>query len=291
MSTVLYYFIMKKIRCIPSRLTALFLLLAMMLSLTACREKDPNEGKVEVYNGQAWDWITPWEGVEASTLTEQDFYSPDAGETVRYTGDAFRVQEGIDVSYYQGDVDWKAVAADGIEFAMIRAGYRGYTDGYISRDTCFLENAAGALAAGLEIGLYLFSQATTPEEAREEAQWLVDAASDYDVTLPLVFDWEPITDYEARTDGMMGAEITACAEAFCDTVRAAGYTPGVYFSAWQGYYDYDLGALSDAEFWVSQIGSWDEFYYAHGMWQYTFSGRVDGITSQVDRDLRYVPAE
>lgn len=281
---------MKRNHLILPRLLALFLMLALVFSLCACH-RDPHKGMVEIYNGTDYDWITPWKDVAVSDLREEDFYTPDAGLTVRYTGEAYRVQEGIDVSYYQGDVDWQAVAEQGIEFAMIRAGYRGFTDGYISKDVCFEQNAERALAAGLEVGFYLFSQATDPDEAREEAKWLVEAVKDYDVSLPLVFDWEAITEYEARTDGMLGAEMTECAAAFCDVVRDAGYTPCVYFNNWQGYYDYDLSALNGAEFWVSNLSTWDDFYYAHSIWQYTYSGTLRGINGNVDRNLRYVPVE
>ena len=224
-----------------SRLTLIFLTLALIFCLSGCREKDPHAGMVEIYNGTAYDWITPWKNVPVSDLEEVDFYTPDDGRTVLYNGETYRAQQGIDVSYYQGDVDWSAVAADGIEFAMIRAGYRGFTDGGISE--------------------------------------------------PLVFDWETISEYDARTDAMLGAEMTACAAAFCETVRAAGCTPCVYFNQWQGYYDYDLSALTDAVFWVSNPGAWDDFYYAHSIWQYTYSGTVSGIDGNVDRNLRYVPAE
>ena len=282
---------MKRNHLIFPRLTALLTILTLALTLCACGPRDPHAGMVEIYNGTGFDWITPWKGVETSDLSEEDFYTPDAGLTVSYTGAAYRAQQGIDVSYYQGNVDWQAVAGQGIEFAMIRAGYRGFTDGYISRDVCFRQNAEGALAAGLEVGLYIFSQAVDPDEAREEARWLVEAAADYDVTLPLVFDWEPITDYEARTDGMLGTEMTACAAAFCEVVRDAGYTPCVYFNNWQGYYDYDLSQLDDAVFWVSNPGAWDDYYYAHSIWQYTYNGTLRGINGNVDRDLRYVPAD
>lgn len=282
---------MKQKYLVFTRLTLIILTLALIFCLSGCREKDPHAGMVEIYNGTAYDWITPWKNVAVSDLEEVDFYTPDDGRTVLYNGEAYAAQQGIDVSYYQGDVDWPAVAADGIEFAMIRAGYRGFTDGGISKDTCFEQNAAGAIAAGLDVGFYIFSQATDPDEAREEAAWLVEAVKDYDVALPLVFDWETISEYEARTDAMLGAEMTACAEAFCEVVRAAGYTPCVYFNQWQGYYDYDLGTLDDAVFWVSDPGAWDDFYYAHGIWQYTYSGTVSGVHGDVDRNLRYVPVE
>lgn len=270
---------------------ALLLALALCVALCGCRheEPDPHAGMVEVFNGAASDWITPKPEVPVSTLTQADF-SLD-GEVVRYGGTACRAAQGVDVSYYQGEIDWAAVAASGVEFAMIRAGYRGYTDGDITEDERFRENAQGALNAGLRVGLYFFSQAVTVEEAEIEARWLLDAAKDFKITLPLVFDWEPIggVSGEIRTDGMTGAETTACAKAFCEIIAGAGYEPCIYFSRWQGYYDYDLSQLTDYTFWVSGTGAWDDFYYAHTFWQYTFTGTVDGIATAVDRNIWYIP--
>lgn len=278
-------------RQFQKRLPALLLALAVCLSLCGCRheEPDPHAGMVEVFNGASSDWITPHDAVPVSTLTQEEFSAD--GDVVRYGGTRYRAAQGVDVSYYQGEIDWSAVAASGVEFAFIRAGYRGYTHGDITEDERFRENAQGALDAGLRIGLYFFSQAVTAEEAEAEAQWLLDAAEDLRITLPLVFDWEPIGGEtgEIRTNGMTGAETTACARAFCDVIAAAGYDPCIYFSRWQGYYDYDLSQLTDCTFWVSGTGAWDDFYYAHTFWQYTFTGTVDGIPAAVDRDIWFVP--
>ena len=268
---------------------ALVLLLACLFTLAGCRERDPYAGLVQVHNGSALTWVYPWEGAAVNTRTAEDFYTPDDGDLIRYTGDAVTAQQGVDVSYFQGEIDWEAVKADGIDFAMIRAGYRGYTDGYINLDQNFAQNAQGALDAGLEIGLYFFSQATSENEAVEEAKWLVQAAARFDVTLPLMFDWETIGEASARTDGVLGTQMTAFAQAFCSEIRAAGYTPGVYFNRWQGCYDYDLGKLAGAELWLTADDVADDWYYAHTYWQYTYTGSVDGIEGDVDRNLRYLP--
>lgn len=154
---------------------------------------------------------------------------------------------------------------------------------------------AGACAAGLRVGLYFFSQAVTPEEAAEEAQWLVDAARDYKIDMPLVFDWENIDQSTVaagdtvRTAEMTGEDVTACAAAFCETVTAAGYDAAVYGNRWQGYYDYDFAQLKDYAFWVSAPGTADDFYYAHDFWQYSYDGTVPGVSGSVDRDLWFVP--
>ena len=123
----------------------------------------------------------------------------------------------------------------------------------------------------------------------EEARWLLEAAKKYEVTLPLMFDWETIGEASARTDGVLGTQMTAFAQAFCSEIRGAGYTPGVYFNRWQGCYDYDLGKLAGAELWLTADDVADDWYYAHTYWQYTYTGSVEGIEGDVDRNLRYLP--
>ena len=282
-----YTYLMNRIRA----LAALVAAAACLLSLAGCRERDPHAGMVQVHDGSALSWVRPWKGAAVNDMTAADFYTPDAGNVVSYTGTAYTAQQGIDVSCFQGEIDWQAVKADGIDFAIIRAGYRGYTDGFINMDPNFPRNAQGALDAGLEIGLYFFSQAVTEDEAQEEARWLMEAASRYEVTLPLVFDWETISEEQARTDGILGGQMTQLARAFCSEIRAGGYEPAVYFNRWQGCYDYDLGQLQSAALWLSADDEADDWYYAHSIWQYTYTGTVNGIEEPVDRDLRFLPAE
>ena len=229
---------------------------------------------------------------ETADDTPKNTYDPACfyrdGEFLRYESSTVTSQIGIDVSAHQQDIDWQAVADSGIAFAVIRAGYRGYGKGSIVEDDRFRQNVAGARAAGLHVGLYFFSQAVTPEEAAEEAQ-------DYQIDMPLVFDWENIDQSTVaagdtvRTAEMTGEDVTACAVAFCETVTAAGYDAAVYGNRWQGYYDYDFTQLKDYAFWVSAPGTADDFYYAHDFWQYSYDGTVPGISGSVDRDLWFVP--
>ena len=276
------------------RALAVLLAAAMTFALTGCSVRELHIGQVEVNTGAGTAWITPARGVDRFDIPAADF-SAGADGSVTYTGTAYRVLQGIDVSTFQQDIDWQAVADSGIAFAVIRAGYRGYGKGGIVEDDRFRQNVAGACAAGLRVGLYFFSQAVTPEEAAEEAQWLVDAARDYKIDMPLVFDWENIDQSTVaagdtvRTAEMTGEDVTACAVAFCETVTAAGYDAAVYGNRWQGYYDYDFTQLRDYAFWVSAPGTADDFYYAHDFWQYSYQGTVPGITGYVDRDLWFVP--
>lgn len=278
---------------LSKKIASIFCLL-LVLALSACGQRtpvDPHAGMIQVYNGIDKAWVRPWSGAAESGFTEADFSTGEDG-VITYTGTQYCVEQGVDVSYFQGDIDWNAVAASGVSFAYIQAGFRGYESGEIRADMRYEQNAAAALAAGLEIGFYFFSQAVTPEEAAEEAQWLLEAAEPFDATLPFAFDWEAQTASdggEVRTEGMLGSEMTACAAAFCETIRDAGKVPAVYGNRWQGYYDYDLSRLGDAELWISAPGTWDDFHYAHSIWQYTYEGSVPGIPNPVDRNLRYLP--
>ena len=210
-------------------------------------------------------------------------------QRVVYSGDSslgFRL--GIDVSDHQRTIDWQAVAADGVEFAIIRCAYRGYSAGALQGDSRFYENIEGALAAGLDVGVYIFSQAVTVEEAAEEARFVLDALEGYDLTLPVFYDWEDITDAAARTDNMDGNTLTACALEFCRVIEEGGYESGVYVYMNLAYFTYDLDQFQGVTLWFAQPGSRPEFYYDHDYWQYSFTGAVSGIEGDVDLNVMYV---
>lgn len=220
-------------------------------------------------------------------------YDPSAfildGDRMDYTDEGVKTSLGIDVSYHQGVIDWKKVADDGIQFAMIRAGGRYYGSGAVFEDTQFRTNIQGALDAGLDVGVYFFSQAITVEEAREEANFLLDLLKDYDITGPVVFDWENITNAAARTDGLDCATVTAMANTFCQTVEQAGYSPMIYFNQYIGYLLYDLEDVVQYPFWLAQYSATPGFYYNFQMWQYTDAAQVDGVEGKVDLNLRILP--
>lgn len=248
---------------------------------------DPYAGMVQVESGFGTRmWVTEYEDVPVNALTAADF------KDGRYTGDSFIVRRGIDVSEHQGRIDWAAVAESGIEFAVIRAGYRGYGKaGTLNRDAWFQENMDGAMSNGIGIGVYFFSQATSTEEAEEEADFLLEFLGGYPgdtFSLPVFYDWESIQETEARTDGLDGGVITDCAVAFCERIRAAGYEAGVYAYRYLGYFDYDLRRLKDYALWIGAAGEYPDFYYAHDLWQYSYTGRVPGIDANVDLDLLFL---
>ncbi len=193
---------------------------------------------------------------------------------------------GVDVSAYQGVIDWQQVADSGIQFAMVRLGYRGYGTGKLVEDSYAMRNIAGALAAGLDVGVYFFSQAITVEEAQEEAAFILERIQNYDITMPIVFNWEFVND-EARTAGMDRRTLTDCYAAFCEAIAQAGYTPMSYFNWYQSEYDIYLTELEDYPFWLALYTCRMTFPYAVEMWQYTCTGSVPGISGDVDIDIYF----
>ena len=197
---------------------------------------------------------------------------------------------GIDVSEWQGSqIDWQQVKNAGVKFVMIRVGWRGSEQGVLTADTYAQRNYAGASAAGIQVGAYIFSQAITPAEAVEEANYLLDAVKDWNVEMPLVFDWEYI-DATSRTANMDARTLTDCAIAFCETIKAAGYTPMVYFNTNQSMEMLYLAELDDYLFWLAQYDTVLRYDYKIDMWQYTETGTVPGIPVNVDINL-YFPYE
>ena len=249
-------------------------------------EPDPHEGQVLVNDGYNDVWITPIEGVEVSDLTQEDFDTAD-GKIV-YTGEDYDTVLGVDVSEHQLWIDWQKVADSGVKFVYIRSGYRGYTQGSLNNDAWFRTNIDGAREAGLEVGVYFFSQAVNVAEAIDEANFVLDQIRDYDVTLPVMYDWEKLEDIpEARTNDVSPDIIGDCGVAFCETIRAAGYDAGIYFNRQLGYYGFDLGRLKDCKLWLAEPGDYPSFYYAGNIWQYTHEGEVPGIDGPVDLNLMF----
>ena len=171
---------------------------------------------------------------------------------------------------------------------MIRVGYRGYSTGNLNPDPYFEANIQGALDAGLQVGIYFFSQAMNKEEAMAEAVQVLEWIRDYDVTYPVVFDWEEITGAEARTDTVSAETVTECAKAFCGVIQSAGYIPMVYFNRTQGYEIMDLAQLTDYDFWLARYTEVPDFEYHFEMWQYSSTGTVPGIEGNVDLNLCFV---
>ena len=209
---------------------------------------------------------------------ENNYLTCIAGESV----------SGIDVSYHQGDIDWEQVKASGIEFVMMRVGYRGYGESSkLVEDTNFQANIRGASDAGLKIGVYFFSQALNLAEVEEEVDFLLERIEGWEIAMPVVYDWEYVSD-EARTANMDARTLTDCSRHFCELVEEAGYQPMIYFNRNQAAHLLHLEELTDYPFWLAAYTDRMGFAYKVDMWQYTDNGRVPGIEGPVDVDVLFV---
>ena len=236
-------------------------------------------------------WVDVLEDVPKNPYTEDQFVRDEKGRLV-YTGGYYA--QGIDVSRHKETIDWEAVAGDGIDFAIIRAGgryYGRYGTGALYEDALFDQNMQGAIAAGLDVGAYLFSNAVTVEEAIEEADLLLSRLEPYReyITYPVVCDWEYLGGNDSRAYGVDSEIITDCIAAFCNRVQEAGYTPMLYFNKFCGYVKMDLRDLTQYHFWFAEYTGYPSCLYGFQFWQYSCTGKVAGISSDVDMDLCFVP--
>lgn len=193
---------------------------------------------------------------------------------------------GIDVSKYQKEIDWKRVKAAGIEYAIIRAGYRGSSTGVLVKDPFFDRNIAGAKEAGVKIGVYFFTQAINTAEASEEAMAVASLIGADELDLPVYLDVESSTSPVGRADGLDVATRTENIRAFCETLNSMGYKAGVYANKNWLTKKIDTARLEDYDIWLAQYRiSTPDYAGRYSIWQYTSKGSVDGITGFVDMDL------
>lgn len=195
--------------------------------------------------------------------------------------------KGIDVSKYQGDVDWVKVKESGVDYVMLRLGLRGYETGKLVLDENFETNIQGALDAGLEVGVYFFTQAITDAEAREEAEFVCAALEPYQITYPVSIDVEDLYNDKARSYGQSKESRTQCAITFMECMKRAGYKTSIYGNLNTFTKLVDVNKLGDYDKWFAYYG--DDIYYPYeiSMWQYTDKGRVDGIEGDVDLNITF----
>lgn len=191
---------------------------------------------------------------------------------------------GIDVSAYQGEINWEKVADSGIKFAIIRLGYRGYGTGALVEDKYARANLEGATKAGLKVGAYFFSQALNYEEVHEEIDMMLEIIGDTEITMPVVFDWEYISD-TARTANMDDRTLTDLNLEFCERMEQEGYQPMIYFNSNQARKLMFLHELEEYPFWLAYYSDRMTYPYRFEMWQYTCTGRVPGIQGDVDINI------
>lgn len=196
---------------------------------------------------------------------------------------------GVDVSEHQHYIDWNTVAAEGIDFAFIRVGNRGTSEGRILQDEYFDYNIDAASRAGLDIGVYFFSQSINEDEAREEANFVLKKIKGKKISYPIVYDHEPISGVSSRADNLSVEQMTKNAQAFCEVINDAGYNAMIYGNS-RDLSRYDLSQLSSWGIWLAHYGSSvPEWNNGFSIWQYSNSGQINGIDTAVDLDIHFLP--
>ena len=265
------------------------LALLLLVFLSGCGKAPVNEVPTE---------ITQVETTQAPTTEETTVETTEAQPVVLefgYEGEYLTCLNaesalGIDVSSFQKEVDWEKVAAAGVEFVMIRVGFRGYGQaGSLIEDKYAQANYAGAKAAGLKVGGYFFSQAISREEAIEEAEYVLELTKDWEMDLPFGFDWECHTD-EYRTKDVDAETLTACTKAFCETMTENGQGVLIYVNPIDSPKQMHWEELSQYELWLGQYEETLDHPQAVTMWQYTNEGKVPGIKGNVDINLCFQEA-
>lgn len=221
-----------------------------------------------------------------NSFTSSDFAKNDSG-ILEYKGSDSAVLDipGIDVSKFQGEINWDKVADSGIEYAFIRVGYRGTSSGAVVLDEYFESNIEAAIKAGIEVGVYFYSAAIDDEEAIEEAKFVLDAIEPYEVTYPVVIDIERPDSSDYRTINLTQAQLTSVARTFCDTVKGAGYTPMIYGNNESFALMLDMSEIEDIDKWIAFYSLPLYFPYEFSIWQYSSSGKISGINSEVDLNI------
>ena len=213
------------------------------------------------------------------------------GQFKYYVEDGKTVSKvGIDVSYYQGDIDWATVKASGVDFAIIRLGFRGYgQEGNMVVDGFYEKNIQEAKEAGIDVGVYFFTQAITVEEAKEEARFVIENLGDYNLEYPVYIDTESVSASEGRVSlaNLSQKELSNICIAFCDTIREAGYEAGIYANKGWSLRQLDLEMLEDYEKWFAHYVDETDWPFEMKMWQYSCEGKVDGIKGDTDLNIYF----
>lgn len=227
------------------------------------------------------------ESLKKHDLLADGFIKNQNDEMEYWEGNTKVSHKGIDVSKYQGKIDWEAVRDDGVEYAFIRLGIRGYESGKIVLDDRYEENMRGANAAGVNAGVYFFTQAVNVDEAMEEAEFVLENLADFDVPCPVVLDVEAISGSNARADKLNKEERTQVVVTFCEAVKEAGYVPMIYGNVKCFTRMLDMTLLEEYEKWYAFYDEYMYFPYEVSVWQYTEKGTVNGIKESVDLNISY----
>lgn len=274
-------------------LVALLVIVAAVILLRGPRDSSvelvarTDSGELRVNDLYEGEMVIPYYDIPTNSY-KADQFTEDNG-AIAYKGGACYV--GINVNSKTGAIDWAKVAESGVDYAMIRVGYRGNDTGKLCLDPNFEENVQGARDAGLPFGFYFYSKAVTDAEADEEATFVLEKIRDYQLTYPVAYYWEYTTNddgsknADSRTIRCNGQQVTGFIGTFCKKIKAAGYNASFYCDKSMGYDSLDLSALKDYDMWYAEYRAVPSFYYDFKMWQYTKSGSVPGIDGDVAVNL------
>ena len=230
-----------------------------------------------------------WNDLEKNPYNSSAFSYNENGFLV-YDDSNYTCRVGVDVSKYQGNIDWAAVKGAGVDFAILRLGYRGYGTGKLVMDNTFYQNLQGCLDNDIEVGVYFFSQALNYEEGAEEAVFTMNALANYSITYPLVFDWEAYPDsVDARTKDITDEQFTQATLGFLETVNKAGWTGMLYNNPTYYYRHLDMSRFAGYPIWLAHYVAMTNFYYKYDIWQYSCTGKVPGIEGDVDLNIQLIP--
>lgn len=225
--------------------------------------------------------------VERHDYDVENFYIDDDSDKMYYHDEegARLTSIAIDISAFQSSIDWAQVKAAGVDTVMIRVGYRGYGSGKIVLDDMFESHVQGALEEGLHVGVYFFSQALNYDEGVEEANFVLNAIRDYNITCPVAIDTEFLDASDARTNGLDIDSRTDSIVGFCETVKAAGYIPMIYSNRNWYVQSLDMSRLGDYKLWLAHYTNQPDFPYKYVGWQYTDQGTLSGVEGSVDLNV------
>ena len=243
---------------------------------------------VVVSNG-AFHFVPINRELKLNDYTEESLNILETGELQYLENGQVVSRKGIDVSKHPGEIDWQQVAADGVEYAFIRVGLRGYGTGKLVEDEYFEQNITGALGAGIKVGVYFYSQAVNETELLEEANFVLEKIAPYRVECPVVYDVEKVSGAEGRMNSLTVEERTNLTLLFCQTIENAGYKPMIYHNMEMGALMLDLSALEEYDKWFAYYNQDFYYPYQYEIWQYTDSGTVNGIEGPVDLNISFGP--
>jgi len=248
----------------------------------------PNE-LIIVANGM-YNFVPINDNLMKHSLVEENLFLSEDGELTYQENGTVITRKGIDVSKYQGNIDWDKVKADGVDYAFIRVGLRGYRTGEINLDEKFERNIEGAHDAGVKVGVYFFSQAINVEEAIEEAEFVIEQLEPYSdmVDYPVVMDVEKISSGDGRMNNLTKEERTQVVLAFCERIADEGYTPMIYGNLEMFGLMVDMEPLEKIDKWYANYDPTMLYFpYEFKIWQYSAKGSVDGIKGDVDMNVSF----